>query len=180
MTLFSGGVHPLAIPLLLLSWVVYAVVAGGIGLWFSIGARSSFRATVSALAAALFMFGGHWLVTILCCVIPLSIVVRGPGRDVEVFFDIQAGQSPPFVLGLFAFFGDEFDGRYSSRELTRLTVASVFGVVCWTGMVPLLWVGIKRRFAKATGREVDQVPEQSVPHSHRPPLKKRSSSMMSR
>jgi ABC-type transport system involved in multi-copper enzyme maturation permease subunit len=167
-TLLSGGVTPFALPLILVAWVVYAVVAAGIGLWFSIGARSSLRATVAALATALFAFGGHWLVTLTCCIIPVSIVSRGPGSDMDWVFYMQAGQSPPFVMGLFAFQGDEFGRGYGGREMTRLTAASVFGVVSWAALVPLLWLGIKRRFERTTGREAELLPERESPHPRRP------------
>jgi ABC-type transport system involved in multi-copper enzyme maturation permease subunit len=172
-SLVTGGVQIFALPLIFVSWVVYAAVAAGVGLWFSVGSKTTLRATVASLATMLFLFGGHWVLSGLFCYFPMAAFgVRG--YDFEWMIQLQAGQTPPFVLGLFAFHGDEFRDIFGAREAVRYTVASLFGVGCWAGLVPLLWLLVKRRFEQVTGRTALLRPERVAPRSRRRPAPRRA------
>ena len=161
-----GGLEWYAPPLLLVSWLVYAAVGAGVGLWFSTGTRSTLRATVAALATMLFLYGGHWLVTGLFCYTPMAAFgVRE--HSFEWMMYIQAGQSPPFVLGLFAFGFEDFQRHYNRESMVYMTMASLFGVGCWAAFIPLLWLLVKHRFEQVTGRTPHLRPERSVPRSRR-------------
>jgi ABC-type transport system involved in multi-copper enzyme maturation permease subunit len=163
--LVTGGVQPYAIPLMFVSWVVYASVGAGIGLWFSIGSKSTLRATVWSLATILFLFGGHWLVTGMFCYMPMA-ALGVHERDFDWMLYLQSGQTPPFVLGWFAFSGEEFT-RGDAKESVKFTMASLFGVGCWAALVPLLWHLVKRRFETVTGRVASLRPERAMPRSRR-------------
>jgi ABC-type transport system involved in multi-copper enzyme maturation permease subunit len=158
--LLTGSVEVFGLPLILISWLVTATVGAGVGLWFSIGSTSTLRATVAALATTIFLCGGHWLVTGLFCYLPLAVLVRG--ADVDPLLALQAGQSPPFVMGFFAFHGQDLE-HVNGRKV-MVVVASLFGIVCWAGgLVPLLWLLVKRRFEQVTGRSAQSRPEGAAP-----------------
>jgi hypothetical protein len=172
-SLVTGGVLVVALPLIAVSWLVYAAVGAGVGLWFSIGSKSTLRATVAALATMIFLCGGHWLVTALFCYMPLAAMGLHE-QQFEWMLYLQSGQSPPFVMGLFAFHGEEFTRSYQAQEMVKFTIASLFGVGCWAALVPVLWLLVKRRFERVTGRTSLLRPERVAPRSRRlpPPPKK--------
>jgi ABC-type transport system involved in multi-copper enzyme maturation permease subunit len=174
-SLVTGGVQIYALPLLFLSWVVYAAVGAGIGVWFSIGSKTTLRATVGALATVIFLFGGHWIVSGMFCYMPLAAFGTRE-NDFEWLLQLQLGQTPPFVLGWFAFRGDEFDANHwgDIRWYIRVTMASLFGVGCWAALVPLLWVMAKRRFEQMTGRTARLRPERVMPRPKRRPAPKKA------
>jgi len=171
-SLVLGGVEWYGLPLILVSWVVYAAVSAGVGLWFSVGARSSLRATVAALVTMMFLYGGHWLLTGVFCYFPLAMLRGLPERSYEWMYYLQGGQSPPFVMGLFAYHYEDFHRNYSQEWMIKITMASLFGVGCWAALVPVLWLLVKHRFEKVTGRTPHLRPELSVPRRRRPVAKK--------
>jgi ABC-type transport system involved in multi-copper enzyme maturation permease subunit len=169
--LVTGGVEVFGPPLILVSWLVYAAVGAGVGLWFSIGSRSTLRATVAALATMIVLYGGHWLLTGLFCYMPIAILFpRMNDNSWDWMLYLQGGQTPPFVMGLFAYGGRDFEhhGFRHDEWLIKITLASLFGVLCWAGLVPLLWVMIKRRFEEVTGRAARTHPERITPRARRP------------
>ncbi len=169
----AGGVIPYALPLLFVSWVTYATVAAGIGLWFSIGSRTSLRAIVASLVTMIMLGGGHWLVSALFCYMPMAALGAMRNNNFEWMLEMQFGQTPPLVLGLFAFKGDEFEHAWRMRENVRLTVASLFGLGCWAALVPVLWILVRRRFEQVTGRTSHLRPERMAPRSRqRPPTRR--------
>lgn len=100
---FSLAVGATAIGLILLAAVHFAVYVSAfawLGILFSITARTTLLATVRALSAALFVAGGFWLVFMICCVMPLEIMLAaGSRREFEWLYQLLAGLTPPFVLG---------------------------------------------------------------------------------
>jgi ABC-type transport system involved in multi-copper enzyme maturation permease subunit len=57
----TGGLHPLALPLVLVAWGVYAGLFTSVGLYFSTSCRTTLRATLCTFVACLFLFGWGWL-----------------------------------------------------------------------------------------------------------------------
>jgi ABC-type transport system involved in multi-copper enzyme maturation permease subunit len=166
-SLLTGGVMVIGPPLIFVSWVVYAAVGAGVGLWFSIGSKSTLRATVASLATMIFLCGGHWLLTGMFCYMPLG-VMRVDDRKWEWMLYTQAGQTPPFVMGLFAYSYEDFERSYRLNEMAKFTIASLFGVGCWAALVPVLWLLVKRRFEQVTGRTPHLRPERVTPRRRRP------------
>jgi ABC-type Na+ efflux pump permease subunit len=161
----TGGVVPYALPLIFASWLTYATVAAGVGLWFSIGSRTSLRAIVASLVTIIMLSGGHWLVSALFCYMPMAALGVMRNNNFEWMLDLQFGQTPPLVMGLFAFRGDEFDHPWRTREMMRLTVSSLFGLGCWAALVPVLWIMVRRRLEHVTGRTPHLRPERATPRS---------------
>jgi ABC-type transport system involved in multi-copper enzyme maturation permease subunit len=131
-------------------WLVYAAVGAGVGLWFSLGSTSTLRATLSALAAMIFLCGGHWLLTELLCYLPLRR--WAPHFDQEWLRHLEMGQTPPFVLGLLAYHRHDMQYEYQTERFLKMLPALLSGVACWAGLVPVLWVLVRRRFERMTGR----------------------------
>src|SRR5207244_638086 len=57
----TGGLHILALPLVVVAWVVYASVYAMIGLWFSMTCTTTARATIWTMAWGVILGGGHML-----------------------------------------------------------------------------------------------------------------------
>src|SRR5207248_700973 len=62
----TGGLHPLALVLLVVTWLTYAAFLAGLGTWFSVASRTTLRATTWTLLGAVAAALGHWLVW-MCC-----------------------------------------------------------------------------------------------------------------
>ncbi len=64
--IITGGLHVFALPLLLAAWVVFASFFTMLGLWFSMMAKTTMRATVYTVLFTIGLGGGHWVIW-LCC-----------------------------------------------------------------------------------------------------------------
>jgi hypothetical protein len=124
--------------------------------------RTTTRATVATLLTALGAGVGHWILT-MCCFISAA------GRGAETLAKLQAGFTPPFVLGLFAFWEEDLSHRWGRRELAELAGYCVFGLI-FTGLVAWgLWHLTSARFRYITGRQAFRSPDRSDPfYSSRP------------
>src|SRR5262249_36192065 len=150
--LIAQGLHPVAVVLLPGAWLVYAALFAGIGLAYSLGSRTSLRATIWTLLTVLGVSLGHWLLSSLCCFVPLRTVADVPGKDVEFLMKIEFGQTPPAVLAWLAIHGQEFEEAYSSQEAWELTLSSLFGLLCWAAAAAVLWKVTSDQFRRMTGR----------------------------
>lgn len=143
---FLGGLYPLALPALLLAWLVLACFLASVGLWFSIVCRTSFRATVWTMATAAFVGAGHWLILFPCCYLFLK---DAGGKDVERLFEFHTfGLTPPFMLGSLAVQGSEFE--YQSER--HFLVFALVGMSVWAGACAVVWSASRRRLRKLSGR----------------------------
>jgi ABC-type transport system involved in multi-copper enzyme maturation permease subunit len=149
--LASGGLNPCGLPLVVAAWFVYAGTFAAIGLWFSVVCRTTLRATLSTLLTALLVGGGHWFLSAMCCFLPVELLMRGSSRDVEHIAYFQFGQTPPLVMGLLAFHGDEF--RHVGWREQEIAFFSFFGLICWAVGAALVGAATHARFQILTGRE---------------------------
>jgi ABC-type transport system involved in multi-copper enzyme maturation permease subunit len=169
----TQGLHPAALLLLPCAWLVYAAVLSLVGLWFSMNCRTTLRATVWTLLTTIFIGGGHWIISALIFFLPVSVMGRydtGTRDLVEWLADLEFGQTPPFVLGLFAFWHEDFrHGIGLNDEMLKLIGCSILGVFTWAVAVVVLWFVVSVRFAALTHRlpglraEVRRVPERRAP-----------------
>ncbi len=155
----SGSLHPLAVPLLVVSWGIFAALFAWLGIWFSVVSRTSLRATLWTLLTALFIGGGHWIVLGMCCFMPLGCLggLGGLGggdtgiMDAVLFF---AGQTPPATLGLLAFSGNDF--RHIHRYEGEWIFFAFVGLVTWGGAAAYLsWLTCER-FTILTCRRIER------------------------
>lgn len=154
--ILTGGVHPLAVPIVLGSWFVYATFFTMVGMWFSMACQSSMRATVYTVMTTLFLGGGHWVVIGFCCYMPIGILSRGgPGDLLEVMMKFQAGMTPPAVIALYSFSWENLaqDFRHQD-EWKHVMLFALFGLVLWAAGCLVMWFGmLLPKFKQITRRE---------------------------
>jgi ABC-type transport system involved in multi-copper enzyme maturation permease subunit len=165
--LVTRGLHPLAVPVLVSAWLVYAAFLATVGVWFSIVSRTSLRAIIYTIATALGAAFGHWI--IWACCIPLMIYRQGNGREFQWLLKLQAGFTPPFALGWLAFYGPEFERTGSpNNEVIEVTACALLGIVFWAGAAAVLWFVTSERFRRVTGRVPVRRPERFGAPRRRP------------
>jgi ABC-type transport system involved in multi-copper enzyme maturation permease subunit len=136
--LVTGGIHPLALPVVMLAWFVYAAFFAVLGLWYSTVCKTSLRAMVLTVFSVLTLCGGHWIMW-MCCVFAAR---SGPGEAFEILAQAQLGvMTPPFVMGFAAFHEEMLQGSTVRDDeiLVRLAAFSLVGLVVWTGACAVLY-----------------------------------------
>lgn len=146
--IMTGGMHILALPLLIIAWFVFAGFIAALGLWFSVTSRTTLRANVGTLVAALGFSFGHWLPWITCC-LPFEMVGGGEGLAHVAMFQ-SFGLTPPITLGWLAFQGEEFRG--SASEPGEFTGDAIVGLLIWGAGAGALLGTTNERFRRLTNR----------------------------
>jgi hypothetical protein len=153
----TGGIHLLAVPLLITEWFVYAIFFAMVGIGFSMSCQSSMRATVYTVMTTLMLGGGHWLVMGLCCYFPASFMMRGgghPGDFFEYLMKFQIGMTPPAVLGISAYSWEDLGRNFSRREFGEVIAFCMVGLFLWGMGSLILWYGVLvPKFRLITRRE---------------------------
>jgi ABC-type transport system involved in multi-copper enzyme maturation permease subunit len=152
----TGGIHLLAVPLVITEWFVYAAFFAMVGMGYSMSCQSSMRATVYTVMTTLMLGGGHWLVMGLCCYFPAATLMRGgnPGSFIEYLAKFQAGMTPPFVMGLSAYSWEDLGHNFSRREFGEWIAFSMVGLFLWAMGGLILWYGVLvPKFRLITRRE---------------------------
>ena len=147
LAIMARGMHVLALPLLLIGWFVYAAFLASLGLWFSVVSRTTLRANLWTLAAAIGLSSCHWLPWITCCV-PLQMHTGGEGLEHLMMFQGMA-LTPPATLFWLPFHGDEFRDDAAAAEMT---VDAVIGFVLWGVASVALRHVTNERFRQLTNR----------------------------
>ncbi len=155
----TDGLQIAAVPLLIFAWLVYAGVFACVGMWFSLVCRTTLRATVWTLLSTIGLAAGHWLVSSMCCFMPIAMMANTSGRDVEYIAKFEFGQTPPLVLVLLAFRGEEMSGRRVWDESLELLGFSVLGLGTWIVFGLVLAGIVSHRFQEMTLRQDARLPE---------------------
>jgi ABC-type transport system involved in multi-copper enzyme maturation permease subunit len=166
MGLISGGLHLLAVPLLVGAWAVYAAFFATLGLWWSMVARTTLRATVGTLSTVALVSVGHWLPWFCCG--PL-LAMNGGGSGAEFLAKFQAGLTPPAVLAILPFQVREFENRGMDSETVSLVGFSLFGLFVWLLATVGLGAALSGSFRERTGRTHYRLPEGRRPEQDRLP-----------
>ncbi len=150
----TGGLHPFLLPLLVVTWFVYAAFLATLGLWFSVVSRTTMRATLWTLICAVGAGVGHWLVTMCCGSLLTAGIVADVPDVVQWLVSFQGGLTPPAVFGYYLTFPmEEISGNPDAPEhIWRFVGFAVLGTTCWAGLAALLWVGTSARFRELTRR----------------------------
>ncbi len=159
MGLVTGGLSPLALPLLAAAIFVYCGTLAAVGLWYSVVCRTTARATVAAVFTALGMGVGHWALW-LCC---LPLGGHGPP---EALMEFQAGLTPPFVLAVLPFGLEDYSFGGGTHE-QEVIVYCLVGTVCWAVVGVIVWAAVNDRFRTLTNREDVLLPEGRQPSAAR-------------
>ena len=153
----TGGVHLLAVPLVIAEWFVYAAFFAMVGIGFSMSCKSSMRATVYTVMTTLLLGGGHWLVMALCCYLPAEFLLRGGGhsdRSLEYIAKFQLGMTPPFVMGISAYSWEDLWRNFTRREFGEMILFCLVGLFLWGVGSLILWYGmLAPRFRLIARRE---------------------------
>jgi ABC-type transport system involved in multi-copper enzyme maturation permease subunit len=171
--LITGGLNVFAFPLVVAAWFVYACAAAVIGMWYSMVARSTMRATVLTVMTCAGLGVGHWLVTLLGLV-PVLLLTGGGGEGGVYLLKFQAGMTPPAVLFVLAFQGMEFRAEFGdARLMTEFIAFSMFGLFLTALATLFFWNGVLvPKFRVLTGRD-EALDSESQPRGRRvkpPPI----------
>src|SRR5262249_18346707 len=124
------GLHPLALPLLIGAWFVYAGVMSLVGLWFSIVCKTTLRATVLSLVSVTGLSVGHWLLW-MCCVPCLFSGHASGGEVLEGMIKFEAAGPPPVALGFAFSFSSAEAGPSSADWVGEAIGYSLAGLLLW-------------------------------------------------
>jgi ABC-type transport system involved in multi-copper enzyme maturation permease subunit len=172
--LATTGLHPVAVPVLLLAWFVYAAFVAGVGLWFSMTARTTLRSVIYTLLTVAGVTVGHWL-PCGCCVTVVERGAMGMGRGFESLLKFELlSLTPPVTLGFLAFNWRDLDHVGGNNEVGELAAWCVAGIVLYAVAAAVLWGANSVRFAALTHRtrlrpEVDRPPRPRRPPADRRP-----------
>ncbi len=164
--LCAGGLHIIGALLYLVAWFTYAGFMASLGLLFSAGSRSTFRATLKTMSATLFFLGGHWLLSGLFCYLPMGLMFdRWETRETtDWMIAAQVGVTPPLILGAAPLptldTWEFFDGH--DRPVKYLIFA-LFGVVLFLVAGQVLRQGAIVKFAQALNRKAIRGAERPPP-----------------
>ena len=157
LAILSGGIHLLAVPLVITAWFIYGLFFTMVGMWYSMTCKSSMRATVLTVLTTLFLGGGHWLLMGLCCYIPASAMMMhgGSGDFLKYLAQFELGMTPPFVLGYCAYSYEDLAVNFNRHDdWGHMLFFSVIGLFLWAIACMFLWYGILvPKFRQLTRRE---------------------------
>ncbi|HWY88196.1 MAG TPA: hypothetical protein VNX28_15905, partial [Gemmataceae bacterium] len=150
----------------LAGWFVYACFFTTLGLWFSMTARTTMRATVYTMLFTIGLSVGHWLIWLCCAPLFMFAGRGGSGVAAEYFAKFQGGMTPPAALFFFAFTREDFVHEWNSNWLAEMIGFSILGTFIWGVAALILWTGLlSPRFRVYTGREEARFPERDYdPH----------------
>jgi ABC-type transport system involved in multi-copper enzyme maturation permease subunit len=146
--LVTGGLHIVALPFVLLAWLIFASFAASLGLWFSAKCRSSLRATVFTILSMIGLGVGHWVLW-MCCAPAMAA-----GANPQHFLIAHAGITPPVVMAMIPIPSTEdlslvMIRRRTDPELQEFGVWIFVGLLLWSGAAGGLYSLTKARFRLA-------------------------------
>jgi hypothetical protein len=152
------------LPAAAISIAIYASTFAWIGLYCSLHARTTLRATMFAILASVFLGGGYFLVLMFCCGLPLELA-RVRIADVRLVVEFLMGFSPPVNVAWLPI--REFDERElyfgpGPREIPYVPFW-VIGLIAWAGLSVLLSSQCVHKFRRIANRI--PVPDE---HLHQP------------
>jgi hypothetical protein len=168
LALAVGGVHPIMLPAAAISIAVYASAFAWIGIYCSLHARTTLRATMFAILASVFLGGGYFLVLMFCCGLPLELA-RVRLADVRLVIEFLMGFSPPvniFWLPIHELSWNELTLGRGPREVPYVPFW-VIGLLAWAALSFLLSVQCVHKFRRIANRI--PVPDEHLRLHKRPP-----------
>ncbi len=156
----TGGLHALALPMVLAAWFVFGTFFTMVGLWFSMTARTTMRATVYTMLTTLSLAIGHWLIWLCCAPFFIFVGRSGANSAAEYLAKFQLGVTPPAVLFWFSFTSVDFHNDFGAREARDYIGFCILGLFLWGLAALLFWTTLlSPRFRVFTGREEEKYPE---------------------
>jgi ABC-type transport system involved in multi-copper enzyme maturation permease subunit len=147
--LLTGSLHVLAVPLLATAVVVYAVLAAGVGLWFSSLPGTTLQSTLRTVLAVLVLGGGAWMWSEYAKNFMASFLSPAEVQWVQRL--LIYGLTPPVTLHALAFHYGDFLASPGSSSWENL-LAAVVGVLCYALLGWLVWRSALSRLRPAKER----------------------------
>ncbi len=150
-----GSLHPLAVPVLIGAWWVYAALLAVIGLWFSLICSTSLRAMASTLLSTVALGVGLLM-------LPFEYLIPNQAWDWEWLQRLQMGLTPALALGkLLPFYQTKpiVSMNFHKKEPWEIQMA-LLGLGIWLVAAVVLWITTDWRFRKLAGRQAVRRPEQ--------------------
>lgn len=156
--LLTRGLHPLALLMLIVTWLVYAAFLAGLGTWFSVVCRTTLRATTLTLLTAVAAGLGHWMIWM--CLAPLLVVRSDLVPDyLPQVAEFESGLTPPLNLALHSSFRavDLASGTDNPGSGGELALYGALATATWALLAFGLWVSASRRFRQLAGQGTEAV-----------------------
>lgn len=156
--ILTGGLHLLALPLILLAWCVYAVFCATLGLWFSMTCRSTLRAFTWTLLTLVLLTSFHWAMWVIY---GAGFLLYGGATDrkLELLTALHGGLTPPGVLFLFGF-QMIAPATWREQEIDyhawRVMGVCLVGLALWGYGAWYLWRKTATRFTLLTAAEGEE------------------------
>jgi ABC-type transport system involved in multi-copper enzyme maturation permease subunit len=146
-----GGLHVLALPVLLLAWTVYAGLLAIVGLWFSLVCQTSLRAIIWTLFTILALTAGFLVLPVYSSG---SFPHTGPTTSwVEWLSRFDMGMAPPIVLGRMLPFGWNAEMLGMGKKERWEMEFALLGLSCWAVATVTMWVMTSMQLRRMTGRQ---------------------------
>jgi ABC-type transport system involved in multi-copper enzyme maturation permease subunit len=161
----EGGLHVLAVPVLLLAWTVYAGLLATIGLWFSLICQTSLRAIIWTLFTILAVVAGFLVLPVYSS--PFFQIAGPDAFWVTWLYRLNMGLAPPVALGRMLPFGW---GRHLpglGRKQNWEMEFALLGLACWATAAVILWFVTSWQFRRLTGRQTQRRPDNLLSNSEK-------------
>jgi ABC-type transport system involved in multi-copper enzyme maturation permease subunit len=156
--MITGGLNPIGAAAAAVAWLAFASAFAGIGLWFSIHSKTTFRATVYTLLTVLFLLGFHWFLTFFCYALP-SIMSGGSETEFMKFVaSAQLGVTPPATLSILPFSGAHELNKLG-EEWERILFFQGVGIAIYVAAAAFCVPLLSRRFGDVFSRNNVRRPE---------------------
>jgi ABC-type transport system involved in multi-copper enzyme maturation permease subunit len=152
LALVTTGLHPLAVPMLIAAWFIYALFVAMLGMIFSLFIKSSIWSSLFTVLSTLLLGGAHWIITSCCCTSLFSLLMlalranenQGVGRALitfgEYFIKFQCSVTPPFVFVVYSATWE--DPVLGERFFLEVAVMSILAFFLWMLACAIMWFGI--------------------------------------
>jgi ABC-type Na+ efflux pump permease subunit len=153
----TGGLSPLAVPLLAGALLVYCGVTALLGIWCSCGSPSASGDAVAAVTSTVLLWGAHWPLAI--ALINLYRLAFGEPGIGDSVVNCMLGMTPPAVLGnILPFAPGDLPGSRDAGS-PRMLGYALAGLLYWAALGRLIWFVARKTFEEAHNRSDLHVPD---------------------
>jgi hypothetical protein len=144
----EGGLHVLAIPLLLLACAVYAGLLAIVGLWFSLVCPTSLRALIWTLFTILAVVAGFLVLPVYSS--PLFSHLGPEDYWLRWLYRFNMGMAPPVTLGRMLPFAWRGNLPGLGRKQPWEMGFALLGLACWATATVMVWFVTNWKLRKQT------------------------------
>ncbi len=143
----TGGMCPFAVPLVALGALVHAAFTANLGMYISLRTTSTLRATALTIVALIGISAAAWVLGLFLS--PFLIFFKSYRLN-EGLQGLQIwGLIPPCNLSALGFYLEDFK---EPHFLHQRLIPALAGIAIYALLTGLLWLGMRRRLHRETGR----------------------------